>query len=205
MPELTTLRAEARFVVEDGPSGRRLDVVTLEARDEGGDLLSMRARALLMLREELEALVDDGAREVEVPLVPIDEPRARAALALAEGGEWSRSAARYGERVAAADFARLAPRERAAWLFDAGQASRVAAHAARAETGALLAAAGDRLRAAMALDPQPLYAEALADLAAQQRAFNRVTAQRDAASHNFGLLERSAPPPVAPAVPEGYR
>jgi len=176
LPELTTLRAKARFVVEDGPSGRRLDAVTLEARDEGGDPLSMRSRALLVLRQGMEALVDDGEREAELALVPIDDPRARGALALAETGDWTGCAARYGARVSADDFARRPARERAAWLFNRGQAHRAAAHRPGADALALLVAAGEQLRAAMALDPQPLYAEALAALSAQRREFQRTAA-----------------------------
>jgi hypothetical protein len=205
LPELTTLRALARFVVEDGPTGRRLDAGSLEARDEGSDPLSMRSRALLVLRQGMAALVDDGERDAEVALVPIDEPRALRALALAEEGDWTGCATRYGERVAAPDFAGRSPRERAAWLFNGGQAHRAAAHRPGADTAALLHAAGEQLRAAMALDPQPLYAEALAALSAQRREFQRTAAQREAAAHNFGLVDRAAPPAVAPAVPEGYR
>jgi hypothetical protein len=205
LPDLTMLRAEARFVVEDGPSGRRLDVVTLEARDEGADSLSMRFRALWALRQAMEGLVDDGRREVEVALQRVDDPRARAALASAEAGEWAASAGRYGQRVASADFARLPPRARAVWLFNLAQTARVAAYAVGANPAAGLDAAAEHLRAAMALDPQPLYARALADLTSQRREAARAAAQHDAAAHNFGLVEAASPPPVAPAVPEGYR
>jgi hypothetical protein len=205
LPELTTLRAEARFVVEDGPSGRRLDAVTLEARDEGGDPLSMRTRALMDLRRAVDGLVDDGQREVEVALLRVDDPRARAALAAAEAGEWSASVERYGQRVGAADFVRLPPRDRAVWLFNLAQTARVAAHAPGADTAAELEAAAEHLRAAMVLDPQSLYARALVEIAAQRREVARASAQQAAALHNFGLVESISPPPVAPAVPDGYR
>ncbi len=203
--DLATLRARARFAVEDGPSGRRLEVVTLEVRDEGGDPLSMRARALLELRQRLPTLVDGGQREVELPLLPVDDPGARVAVALAEAGDWAGAAEAFRRLVAAPDFTGRTTAGRAALLFDLGQAIRASPAAGQQDALARLDGAADALRAALRLDLRPLFAEALAALDAQRRDVQRAAAQHEAAAHNFGLAAPPAQPGGIPAVPEGYR
>ena len=201
-PDIPTLRARAQIRVEDGPTGRALQETSVEARDEGSDPLSMRGRAVLELAERAAALVDGGARAVEVALVQLDELPARRAITQLELGRWADGAARLSRLVAAPGFARRTPRDRAAILFDLGQALRFSGSEDESAIPRLDRAL-ESLRAALRLDPRALYAEALQDLERQRRDLALSTEQRAAAAHNFALARDT--PPVVPAVPPGYR
>lgn len=201
--DIPTLRARAHFQVEDGPTGRVLQQATLEARDEGSEPLSMRGRAVLDLAERARGLVDGGARAVDVALVEVDSDDVRRALALLERGQWAAGARSLSRIVAAPSFAQRTPAQRAATLFDLGQARRFSGPD-DATALARLDAAVDAMRQAMRLEPRALYAEGLRDVERQRRDLALSTEQREAAAHNFAL-SRSAPPPAVPAVPAAYR
>jgi len=201
--DIPTLRARAHFQVEDGPTGRMLQQATLETRDEGSEPLAMRARAVLDLAARAGGLVDAGARGVDVALVDVDSSDVRRALALLERGDWGAGARLLARIVAAEGFARRPPAQRAATLFDLGQARRFSGPD-DANAVARLDAAVDAMRQAMRLEPRVLYAEGLRDVERQRRDLALSTEQREAAAHNFAL-SRSPPPPEVPDVPAAYR
>jgi hypothetical protein len=200
--DIPTLRARAQLRVEDGPTGRSLQQTSIDARDEGSDPLSMRGRAVLELAERAAALVDGGVRALEVALVEVDDAPTRRALALIERGQWGRGATLLARIVSAPSFARRARGDRAAILFDLGQALRFSGPEDAAAIPRLESALAS-LRAALRVDPQALYAEALRDLERQKRDLALSTEQRAATAHNFALAQDA--PPALPSVPPGYR
>jgi len=201
--DIPTLHARAHFQVEDGPTGRVLQQATLEARDEGSEPLSMRGRAVLDLAERARTLVDGGARDVDVALVEVDSSDVQRALALLERGDWAAGARLLSRIVETPSFARRPPAQRAATLFDLGQARRFSGPD-DATAVARLDAAVDAMREAMRLEPRALYAEGLRDVERQRRDLALSTEQREAAAHNFAL-SRTPPPPDVPDVPAAYR
>jgi hypothetical protein len=201
--DIQTLTAQARFTVEDGPTGRALQQVVLETRDEGSDALSMRGRAVLELAARVGGLVDGGARSIRVELVDVRGAEAERALARIERGDWAGGAEVLARLTTAPGFARRPQGERAALLFDLGQARRFAGPE-DATAGARLDAAAESMRAALHLERRVLYAEGLRDLERQRADLSLSAEQREAAAHNFAL-SRAAPAPPVPDAPAAYR
>ncbi len=201
--DIPTLRAVARLSVEDGPSGRVLQETSIEARDEGSEPLAMRARAVLDLAERVGGLVDGGERAVSVTLVEVSDPACERALERLDAGDWAHGAALFGPLVRGAEFARRPRGERAALLFNLGQALRFAGPMDGTAL-ARLDRAAESLRAALRLEPRALYAAGLQDLERQRADLALSAEQRAAAAHNFALSRAAAPPTVPPAPP-AYR
>lgn len=201
--DIPILRAQAYFTVEDGRTGRVLQQTALTTYDEGSDPLSMRGRAVLDLAGRAPTLVDAGVRAVDVAFVELDDDAAQRALAMLERGSFARGATLLAQLVAAPSFARRPRGERAALLFDLGQARRFSGPE-DATALARLDSALESMRAALRLEPRALYAEGLRDVERQRRDLALSAEQREAAAHNFAL-SRAPPPPVVPAVPAAYR
>jgi hypothetical protein len=214
-----------RLRVEDGPSGRTLQEHTLEARDEGSDAFSMRARLALELAERARGLVDRSTVRAELPLVAVGDPRADAWLARARDGRVGEARRAFDALVRAPDFARRPLAERAALLHDLGQLVR----ADTALGPERHAAAVPILERALALDAAPVHAQAVRDAREAAEGQALLAEQAAARAHNAALLRRArapeaalstddhvpsgavhpslppAPPPHVPPPPPSYR
>jgi hypothetical protein len=187
--------------VTEGRSGRLLQELALEEREEGADTLSMRLRVVERLRRRVLGAVDPGQRQVGIELLDVDDPEVRAALEAVRAGHPSEARTRLERLVAREGFAQQPPELRARVLFDLGQVRRLDAREASEELQeSVLARAEEELRESLRLHPAPEYARALSQLSEERAARARMRAHRAAASHNFAL-DRT---PALPAPPPGY-
>jgi hypothetical protein len=198
--DIAQLEARLTIVVSDGPSARVLQRMEIDDGESGGDPIGMRLRVLARLTERLLALVDQRTEQVQVELLPIDHPEARAALERIDAGEWSEGR-RALEALARGDVGRaLDPAQRARLLFDVGQARRFDPSLPIDER---LASARRALFRAVRLDPQPIYARALSDLEAHRQSIVLIDQQREATAHNFALVDDARV--QVPAPPASYQ
>jgi hypothetical protein len=190
--------------VSEGRSGRPLQVLAIDEREEGNDPLAMRLRVVTALRRRAIAAVDTGEQQVAIELAEVDDPEVRAALAAIPRGHPSEARAALERIVARSDFASRAVEVRARIIFDLGQARRLEARqdgGSDLDVAERLAESERAIRDAMRLHPEPPYGRALAQIEEERRARARMRAHEAAASHNFALDEGTA----VPEPPPGYR
>lgn len=205
--DIPVIEAIALLRVHEGRTGRMLQELPLRERDDGNDPLGMRLRAMMRLRARAIAALDPGQVRVSIELEPVDDDAVRAALEAIRTGHPA-EARQALERIATHDgFESRAVDDRARILFDLGQARRLEARAAHAlteaEREARLVEAERSIRGAIHLRPREVYARALAQIAEERQARERMRALEEAASHNFALAAGTGGEAV-PAPPPSY-
>lgn len=182
------------LLVTEGASGRELQSVHDEVRDEGSDPLSMRLRVESALRARATDLVDESDEEVRVELLEVDDQDVRVALLSIRDGDLARGRRLLDQVIASPRFRGLPAPVRARILFDAGQARRL-----DASDEQRLEHARGMLRAALELDPRHEYGRALEQVRVEWEERERIREQEAAADHNFRLL--GAEPPAVRTLP----
>jgi hypothetical protein len=212
--DVLRMRMILRLRVEDGPTGRRLQEHVLQARDEGGDALSMRARLALELAARARRWVDATRVSQELPLVEVGDRRADLWLRRAREGRVAEARVALERLTRTPDFARRPPAARAALLHDVGQLVRADGRLGPGRH----AKAVPWLERALALHAAPVHAAALRDARSAAAAEALLAEQTAARAHNAALLRRlsgagvraarppadggSGPPPVGPNSPD---
>ena len=197
----TVVTGHAVLTVFDGSSGRNLQRETVTTEEVGRDALGMRLRVFEQLVTLTGELVDQRTEHVTIELLPSESEGVRAALLAIEHGEWPRGRALLEAVAASSAFAMLPPEERALVLYDLGQAHRFDESV---PADVRFARASESLRAALLLDPQTRFANALDELGAHRRSRQLLLAQREAESHNFRLAQEDGSEPI-PSAPSSYR
>jgi hypothetical protein len=188
--------------VEEARSGRLLQELVLEEREEGVDPWALRVRVVDRLRRRAMDALDPGERVVEIELAAVDDPEVAAALDALRVGHVTEARSSLDRIVARDGFARRAPEVRAKILFDLGQARRLEARApgiSASEWEARLAEAERAIREALRLQPEAMYARALQQIAEEREARARFRAQAEAASYNFSLDGATGVPDPPPS------
>lgn len=213
MIDVPQIDATAVLHVSEARSGQPLQDLPLREHDESGDAIGMRMRALMRLRERAIAAIDPGRVVLAIELAPVDDAAVRAALDAIRGGHPG-EARRALERIAARDdFGARRAEDRAKILFDLGQARRLEARTGEGlgevEREARLGESEEAIRGAIRIDPQPIYARALAQIDEERQAAARMRTLEEAASHNFALQRGGSsggelPPESVPEPPPGY-
>ena len=201
MAELPIIRARLDITVYDGPSARVLQRVTLRASAEGRAYESMRETIVEDLAKRVNPLLDQHVRNVEIDLVDVDVPEVERAIDLIDAGHW-RDGRIVLERFAhGPELKQLDREDRAAVLYNLGQARRFDTQT-RLATARRFDAAERALRAAYRLHRKGRYGDAIRDLVKHRRDVELVEAQRRAARYNFQLGTR---PQTSPQPPASYR
>ena len=204
LSEAVMIRAQLAVDARDAQSGELLQRVVLEEHEEAPsplDELTARLQVLSRLGTRLLALFDAARDEIRVELVALDDPRGQEALRIARDGRWGEARARLVELASAAEQERWPDAQRAAVLFDLGQARRLDT-SDRLPILERLDRAAAILADALRLHPDERTARALEQLRAQRDAHQLAAEQAAAAAHNFALDAEA--PLETPHVPEGY-
>ena len=197
--ELPTLRGKLSIAVYDGPTARVQQRLTLREADEGRGYEDMRERLVRALREKLLAMVDQRRARVDVVLLAVDVPEVERAIDVIDGGDWTRGRRMLEEAWRSPSVRALPAEDRARVLYDIGQARRFDP-ATLDDPEEHFAAAERALRAAIRLDPDRRYQNALRALRSHRSEVVVARAQEEAAEHNYRMAGR--PPEPAPSVPE---
>lgn len=178
----------------DPASGAELGRAVLREEESEPSPLAARLAVIDRLRARAGGLFDVQPEVLDLELDPLSAPVLGAAIDDARAGRL------HAARLALAshlDDAGLDDATRAALTFDLGQLIRVDVDASApdpiAEESARLAAAEERILAAIQLAPDDRHARALAQLRAERTARQDVRAQAAAADLNFATA--SVPPP----------
>jgi len=196
--QVPTLRMRARLTVFEGPTGRPLQRLGVEAQEEGRSYARMRDRAVQQLLGRLRTMVDPHVERVSVRLRSVDLPAVEPALEEMRRGRWHRARRRLEALVRSEGFGRLGARERARVWYDLGVARRFDPETFARDPERHFRAAETALRRALRLDPDPAYDRALADLLAHRERARLLRAQQQAAEHNFRLGPAAPPMPLPP-------
>lgn len=198
MEDLPVVVGRVALRVHEARSDRLLQELRVEERDEGADPLSMRMRIVDRLRQRVIGAVDSGERSLDLELVDVDDSEVRAALEALRAGHCHEARVALERVVERESFESLPADVRARVLFDLGQARRLDARAATEEQAeAVLREAEETIRESIRLHPDAVFARALAQLAEERAARERMRAHRAATSHNYAL-DRAPPVPDAP-------
>lgn len=188
--------------VSEGRSGRLLQELRLQEREEGSDALAMRLRVLQRLRQRALTTIDPGERQVHVELLDVGDPEVRAAIDAIQAGHAHEGRVALERVVARPGFASRSSQQRARVLFDLGQARRLESRGGPIEAEEeRLETAEETIRSALRVHPEAVFAQALEQIAEERTARARLRAQAEAASHNFALDRQ----PTMPEPPPGYR
>ncbi len=184
------------LTVLDGPSGRSLQRQVVSAEEVGRDVLGMRLRVFERLVTSTAELVDQRTELVDIELLPVESRAVHAALDAIQSGAWARGRSLLELVVRSSAFTSWTAEQRALVHYDLGQAHRFDPSV---PPDVRFERASESLGAAVRLDPQRRFAEALEALETQRRSQNLVIEQRDAASHNFRIASEDdgIPPPPA--------
>ena len=190
-----------KLTVYDGPSAQVKHRMTLRERDSGRDFDDLRNRSVMRLAERVRILVSRRREDVDVELLDVDHPMVERALRTLREGDWPRGRAILEEVPNSTGWRALDRPTRARILYNLGQARRFDPSTME-NAPRHFRAAKSALSAAARLDPNPVYQQALEDLALDRARSERLRRQDQNAARNFAT-RRDAP--SLPPVPETYR
>jgi hypothetical protein len=192
--------ASVRLRVTEARTTRVLQELELREREVCGDPETRRARAVARVRARALEVVDATQAAAAIALEDVDHPDVRLAIVWAREGRAHRARLALEAIANEESFHGRGEDERARILFDLGQALRLEARTGERMGVAELAAADRALRAALALERRTPYYEAVAEVAVELAAAERMREFDEATSTNFAM----ALPHDLPSPPPGY-